>query len=86
MLQALQRSNILLSDCDVPSPHHIAPLPVQVGMRVLLHDLRATALNGKLGVVHSLSEERAAVLLDDAEKPVLINFGNLFAIGCGPPP
>merc|ERR1712060_400965 len=60
--------------------------PPQVGMRVLVHSMRALEHGGRLGKILSVDGERAGVLLDDAPKPISIKVVNLFVLRAGPPP
>jgi len=62
------------------------PQSVYVGARVMLHGLRAAARNGSMGIVTSLNDERVGNNVDGDDKPISVKYGNLFLVGCGPPP
>jgi hypothetical protein len=59
----------------------------EVGMRVMLHGLRTSSLNGSLGRIVSLRGDRAGVLIDDCpDGPKSVKIANIFVLDCGPPP
>ena len=55
-------------------------------MRILLHNLKRTNLNGKFATVLSVGDEWAGVLLDDSGMKMSIRYANLLVVAIGPPP
>jgi hypothetical protein len=97
LFTALQKK-LLDSDArrpaDLPDAPERRPLPPdysatqlpRIGMRILLHNLKRTDLNGKFATILSVGDERAGVLLDDSDMKMSIRYANLLVVATGPPP
>ena len=67
-------------------PIFVDPQFPQVGMQVMLHDLKKAELNGKLGIIVSIGPERAGITIGADPKPLSLKYSNLYVVGNGTPP